>query len=228
MTEIYAHRGLHLREIENTVPAFLEAKAAGVHGVELDVRRTRDGALVCHHDAHIEGLGNIADLDLSALPSHVATLSDVMNACQGLRVNVEIKNWFEDPGYDPSGSLASETMELLKDMKWLDDIIVSSFDFDTCVAVKSLMPTVPVGWLLNWTESTLEGAHRAAEAGLQAVHPHYRTLHEGDVATIQGLGLEVNVWTVNSENSINLMLDWGVDTIITDDPSLALQLLAAR
>ena len=41
-TEIFAHRGLHITEVENSIPAFLEAKALGVHGVELDVRRTKD------------------------------------------------------------------------------------------------------------------------------------------------------------------------------------------
>ena len=57
MSQVYAHRGLHTSEIENTVAAFVEAKAVGVHGVELDVRRTKDGALVVHHDATISGVG---------------------------------------------------------------------------------------------------------------------------------------------------------------------------
>ena len=47
---------------------------------------------------------------------------------------------------------------------------------------------------------------------------------EGDVGTIQGWGLQVNVWTVNSASSITRMYEWGVDTIITDDPVLALSL----
>jgi glycerophosphoryl diester phosphodiesterase len=228
MSQVYAHRGLHTHEIENTVAAFVEAKAVGVHGVELDVRRTSDGALVVHHDATIAGVGNICDRPLVALPSHVATLTDVMNACAGLHVNVEIKNWFEDPGYDPSSSLATQTMDLLAQMKWLDDVIISSFDLDTCLAVKKLHPSVPVGWLLNWTESTLDCAERAAQAGLNAVHPHYKTLHEGDVDRIHNLGLDVNAWTVNSSSSIERMFAWGVDTVITDDPVLALSLLDSR
>ena len=228
MTQVFAHRGLHTTEIENTVSAFVEAKAAGVHGVELDVRRTKDGALVVHHDAIISGVGDICERDLAELPDHVATLADVMNACSGIQVNVEIKNWFEDPGYDPSGAMATQTMDLLAQMNWLDDVIVSSFDLDTCVAVKKLHPQVDVGWLLNWTESTMKCSQRAAEVGLNAVHPHYKTLSEKDVSIIQSLGLAVNVWTVNSTSSLGRMYDWGVDTVITDDPVLALSLLASR
>jgi glycerophosphoryl diester phosphodiesterase len=224
MSQIFAHRGLHTVERENTVAAFLEAKAAGVHGVELDVRRTKDGALVVHHDAGIAGSGNICDLTVGELPHHVPTLADAMNACTGITVNVEIKNWFEDPGYDPSGAMATQVMDLLSEMKWLDDTIVSSFDLDTCLAVKKIHPAIPVGWLLNWTESTVDCSRRAADAGLDAVHPHYKTLNEGDVALIQGWGLDVNVWTVNSASSLQRMYDWGVDTIITDDPVLALSL----
>lgn len=228
MSQVYAHRGLHASEVENTVAAFVEAKAVGVHGVELDVRRTKDGALVVYHDATISGVGDICEKNLTELPSHVATLTDVMNACAGIKVNVEIKNWFEEPGYDPSGAMAAQTMDLLAELDWLDDIIVSSFDLDTCLAVKKLHPQVDVGWLLNWTESTMECSRRGAEAGLNAVHPHYKTLNEGDVAAIQSLGLAVNVWTVNSASSIDRMYDWGVDTVITDEPVLALSLLASR
>ena len=122
------------------------------------------------------------------------------------------------------GAMATQVMDLLTQLNWLDDTIVSSFDLDTCLAVKKIHPAVPVGWLLNWTESTMDCARRAAESGLDAVHPHYKTVLEGDVGTIQGWGLQVNVWTVNSASSITRMYEWGVDTIITDDPVLALSL----
>jgi glycerophosphoryl diester phosphodiesterase len=227
-TEIYAHRGLHINEPENSVASFLEAKALGVHGVELDVRRTKDGALVVHHDAGIEGLGDICELALQELPEGVATLSDAMTACQGLHVNVEIKNWHEDPGYDPSGAIASQTMDLLAQLGWLEDIIVSSFDLDTCVAVKALHPSVAVGWLLDWRAPVLENARKASELGLQAIHPHFLTVDQAVMDQAHAWGLAVNVWTVNKAEDINTMLDMGADTIITDDPALGLQELAKR
>ena len=54
----FAHRGLHSPDKnipENSLPAFAEAAAAG-YGVELDVRLTRDGALVVFHDDDLSRL----------------------------------------------------------------------------------------------------------------------------------------------------------------------------
>jgi glycerophosphoryl diester phosphodiesterase len=52
--EVFAHRGLHVAERENTLAAFRAAVELGVDGVELDVRRTIDGFLVVHHDSSVD------------------------------------------------------------------------------------------------------------------------------------------------------------------------------
>jgi glycerophosphoryl diester phosphodiesterase len=54
LLRILGHRGARLVAPENTLPAFRAAIAEGADGVELDIRRTADQALVCLHDA---GLG---------------------------------------------------------------------------------------------------------------------------------------------------------------------------
>src|SRR3569832_126956 len=52
-----AHRGSPGLE-ENTVAAILDASARGADWIEVDVRETRDGAFVLHHDADLkESLG---------------------------------------------------------------------------------------------------------------------------------------------------------------------------
>ena len=53
MTQVIGHRGASRAERENTLEAFHAAVAQGADGVELDVRRTADGALAVHHDAHL-------------------------------------------------------------------------------------------------------------------------------------------------------------------------------
>jgi len=45
MTAVFAHRGCTEGFVENTIPAFAEARRLGADGVELDVRLTSDGAL---------------------------------------------------------------------------------------------------------------------------------------------------------------------------------------
>ena len=59
---VVAHRGASKAEQENTIAAFVRAREMGAHMVELDVRRTADGAMVVHHDAAITAMGNIVDV----------------------------------------------------------------------------------------------------------------------------------------------------------------------
>ena len=67
---IVAHRGLSGLYPESTLRAFEEAlKLDGVHGIECDVRLTRDGKLVVHHDNFINrtsnGAGRVAKMDFA-------------------------------------------------------------------------------------------------------------------------------------------------------------------
>jgi len=61
-----AHRGEHLRNPENTIPAFQEAIRLGADYFELDVRTTADGKLVLMHDATVDrctnGHGEVAKM----------------------------------------------------------------------------------------------------------------------------------------------------------------------
>ncbi len=51
---VVAHRGASAYAPENTVPAFTLAATQGATFVEIDLQRTRDGALVCLHDLTLE------------------------------------------------------------------------------------------------------------------------------------------------------------------------------
>ncbi len=48
--QIFLHRAASLAFVENTVPSLEAAVKQGADGVEIDVRRTKDGALVLYHD----------------------------------------------------------------------------------------------------------------------------------------------------------------------------------
>src|SRR3989442_171546 len=80
---------------ENTLEAFTAARSLGADGVELDIHRSADGALVVHHDAAAPGLGVLAEHSLAeiraVIPS-VPTLDEALDTCAGMFVNVEVKN----------------------------------------------------------------------------------------------------------------------------------------
>src|SRR5512142_3209888 len=51
---VFAHRGGAKTGRENTLVAFDRGMAAGAAGLELDVRRSRDGEVVVMHDATVD------------------------------------------------------------------------------------------------------------------------------------------------------------------------------
>ncbi|MCZ7681661.1 MAG: glycerophosphodiester phosphodiesterase family protein [Sandaracinaceae bacterium] len=112
----FAHRGGAALWPENTRVAFEGALALGYRYVETDVHMTRDGKIVCFHDATLErttnGRGRVADLDLAELSRldagyrftpdgvtypfrgrglRVPTLEEALALSPDLRLNVEIK-----------------------------------------------------------------------------------------------------------------------------------------
>jgi glycerophosphoryl diester phosphodiesterase len=226
VTEVFAHRGLHQVERENTVAAFLAARAAGAHGVELDVRLSADGALVIHHDPLIGGRP-VSQTPWREMPDYVPSLAGAMGACASMSVNVEIKNSLGEPGYDPTGALATRVVEVLHEGSWAERCVVSSFDLATCRRVVEVDPGLLVGLLVEPGCDLADALARAAEAGCRALHPYVADVDAAAVAHARELGLALNVWTVNERHDLEAMIGLEVACVITDDPVGALELLAA-
>ncbi|HEY8080810.1 MAG TPA: glycerophosphodiester phosphodiesterase [Acidimicrobiales bacterium] len=223
MTKVFAHRGDARAAPENTVAAFLAAVAAGADGVELDVRRSADGALVVHHDPAIEGLGAIADLLVRDLPPDVALLDDAMDVLEPLTVSVEIKNDPKGPGYDATGSISHQVVARLEERGDLDRVIISSFDLATLDAARQAHPAVALGWLLGYTADPLDAIDVVVAHDVGAVHPFVLTVTQEVVDRAHAAGLDVTTWTVNARHDIERMVTLGVDIVITDDVALGLE-----
>lgn len=228
-----AHRGARAAAPENTIEAFALAATMGADGVELDARRTADGALVVNHDAAAPGLGVLCELtlgDIRARRPEIPTLGEALDACAGMLVNIEIKNLAGDADYDPSERAAAVVVQTLHDRDRRDDVIVSSFSLGAIERVRKLDATIPTGFLTLIGFDPLEGTAIAAERGHEAVHPDVRSMAGPVAAAVaaraHALGVDVNVWTVNDPIEMQRLADAGVDAIITDVPDVARQAFA--
>ncbi len=216
VTAVFAHRGCTQGFVENTLGAFAEARRLGADGVELDVRQTADGALVVHHDPMVPDVGVVAQLGVRDLPPHVPLLADALAVCEGMVVNVEIKNDPGEPGWDPGEVVAALTAAVVDDAGWTSRVIVSSFQLSTLLAVQAADRRLRLGALWGLVADSARGLAEATSSGFVAVHPFVASVDRALVDEAHGRGLAVNVWTVNAAADLQAMVDLGADAVITD------------
>ena len=173
--QVIAHRGASKAAPENTVEAFALAGRMGADAVELDVRRTRDGALVVHHNPDLPDGRLIRDVDAADLPSSVPTLGAALDACAG---DVGERRDQERSRARPTStrptSIADETMALLlardEHDRWRD-LVVPHRDDRPCRAIADAGDAAPIrtAWLTASCPTTSSALlHRG---GHVALHP---------------------------------------------------------
>jgi glycerophosphoryl diester phosphodiesterase len=223
---VLGHRGSPRRARENTLESFARARDDGADGVELDVHRTRDGALLVHHDAEVAGVGVIAHHDAEAVRAAFAwipTLAEALDECLGLLVNVEIKNSPSALDFDPRESVAAAVVELLAARGGCDRVLVSSFHLSSIDRVRALDAAVPTGYLTVVDPPPAEAIATAVQGGHGAVHPFFGMLADDTARTVteraHAEGVVVRTWTVNEPDDVVRLAAAGVDALITDVPA---------
>jgi glycerophosphoryl diester phosphodiesterase len=221
--QVIAHRGASRVERENTLAAYHAAARLGAHAVELDVRRTADGALVVHHDAHLPDGRLLVEIDVTEVPTEVPSLAAALDACAGMWVNVEIKNSVGDPDHDPTQIVARGVMQELhargESQRWL----ISSFDMATIDRCRAIDPTVRTAFLC--VEPPAGIADQLVRAGHAALHPWFGCATDDVIAACHAAGVQVNVWTVDEPTDLETLARRGVDGLCTNVPDVALKVL---
>lgn len=242
MTQVIGHRGAPRAERENTVAAFRAATGQGADGVEMDVRRTADDALVVHHDARLAGGEAIVALTWAELPDPIPDLATAVGACAGLgTVNVEVKNSPGDVDFDPGLGIADRVADVLLARPATDRaaLLVSCFHLPTLARLRARAPGIATGWLVvgppavplraraitesgEWIAATVAAV---IDGGHQALHPHHASVGPELVAAAHEAGLAVRAWTADDPGRIAWLAGIGVDAVITNVPDVALAAL---
>ncbi|MSO59030.1 MAG: glycerophosphodiester phosphodiesterase [Ilumatobacteraceae bacterium] len=227
-TQVIAHRGASHAEPENTLTAFAKAVDMGADAVELDVRLSRDGVMVVHHDARLKDGRVIVQTDARELPLYIPALEQALDACSGLWVNIEIKNDPNEPDFDPGEILAAQVADMLRGRAEYDRWLISCFRRETVDAMHALLPDVGTAWL---TTGVRDADIASVAAGLRdsghlALHPWVNLLTEHVIEVCHENGLEVNTWTCDDPARMQQIISWGVDGICTNVPEVAIAVLA--
>lgn len=235
---VVAHRGASVEQPENTLAAFEAAIDAGADAVEFDVRLTRDGHAVVMHDPDVsrttDGHGLVSTLTLAevrrlriAVPAGgaaaVPTMDEALGCLSGrAAADIELKNAWDEPGYDPRGAPALEaTLDGLDGSGFAGPVLLSSFDEPTVLRSRSLRPDVPTG-LLTGAETDFAAALEAAAGGDHPwVLPFVGQVLEAGAdfpAEVHEAGLKLGAWIADDEEMARTLFSWGVDAVATNDP----------
>jgi glycerophosphoryl diester phosphodiesterase len=227
---VFAHRGGAALAPENTLAAFANAMALGADGIELDVRMSRDGRVVVHHDQTLERttrlrgpVGHWTADELARV--NVPELGTVLREWRDARLIIELK--LNDPEF---GRLV---VEELRTADAVDRVCVGAFAVTVQRAVRREEPRLATSaareevrvalyrsWL-GWPVSrpSWAGYQVPERAGATRVVSK-RFIHHAHRA-----GLGVQVWTVDAVRDAQRLLDWGVDALITDRPDVMVPLV---
>ena len=222
---VVAHRGASHDRPENTAAAFTEARLQGADWVELDVRLSADDVLMVHHDAHYGDGRLVREVPAGDSPEDVLNLAEALEACDGMGVNVEVKNLPGDPDHDASDLVCEAVAGLVAAYRPTDELLVSSFDITAVDRIRASEPSLPTGWLVMERHGTDLMLDRAVAHGHGAVCPWDTLVDESMVEAAHERGLRVVVWTVDDPGRILQLADWEVDGIITDCPGVARQVI---
>lgn len=224
--DVMAHRGASLTHPENSLAAFRAAIEVGADAVELDVRRTADEVLVVFHDAHLADGRMLADVEAAELDKSIPTLAEALEVCSSICTNVEVKNLPGDPDYDPDNLISVAVAGLIGAHQATQRVIVSSFNTGSLLRLRSESPEIPLAWIVWGQADPRSLLERAAGVGVNAIHPHDLLVDARFVAAAHDLGMAVNVWTVNDPLRIRELATFGIDGVMTDDPAMAVRVLA--
>jgi glycerophosphoryl diester phosphodiesterase len=242
---VVAHRGASSTRPENTIPSFEEAIRLGAVMVEFDVRLSRDRVPVVMHDPAVDrttnGRGLVHELiaaQLSSLnagteaaPTPVPTLAEVLRCVSGrAAIAVEIKNIPGEPAFEPTREPIVEAVHAELERQGFDGaVLVVSFNPSSIAASKLVAPDVPTGFLTTDLVPPREALAHAASAGHDMVLPGTRaSIPAGPsfVEEVHAAGLRLGTWTVDDPETVRMLLDRGFDAVASNDPRMALAVLA--
>lgn len=230
---VVAHRGARAHAPGNSLRAFRLARAEGASGVELDVRLSRDGAVVIHHDRKVllpSGkevpvsrltLAELQQIDLGG-GQRIPTLEQALAVtAPELTVNVEIKA--ESPR---TRGLERKVVAAVRAAGAGKRVSISSFNPISIRRVQRLAPELRTAILVQKYAGWRVPAwiSRARD-----INPNARMISARRVKDWHDRGFErVNTWTVNSVREVERVMAAGVDTIMTDDPEAVRAAVDAR
>ena len=239
---VIAHRGGAREVPENTWSAVEHVESLGLTWMETDLHATADDVVVLSHDAdqgRIGGRGTLSELtwdeaaELDAGDGRgLVRLDEVLEAHPGLALNVDLK--------EPA--VVQPALQVVRAADALDRVRFASFSARRLAMLRRQEPRATtslggfdIAGLMLLSEAALPLPHtrwgwtrgRVDAVQVPPMHRGMQVVTRRFVAQAHTAGLEVHVWTIDEPEEMRRLAALNVDAIMTDVPTLALEILGS-
>ena len=221
-----AHRGKHDKYFENTLNAFKEAARGDYFGIETDIHLTKDNYWVVHHDPDFLSGGQkyaIAEFtkdEVIKLPldnnqndkgAFIPLFEDYLKICKesGKRPIIEFKP------KNPRLKYIKQVVKFVKELYDLNEVTFIAFYPWPLIKLRlAYGKKVHLQQLLE--EGHYKTLYKWAKFFKMDIDIEDRLLTTELVEIFHKKNLKVNCWTVDDEEMLRKLEDWGVDYITTN------------
>jgi len=237
MTQIYGHRGAKGEAPENTLAGFEHCLKQGVRRCELDLHLSSDGEPMVIHDSTLMRttgkLGDVsefagkelvrmdarADAPAWPLPCPIPRLSEVLARCPFEHFQLEVKQVSKGV----AEKMAKEIAFLVDRHQISECVTVTSASPQVLDALREHAPQLARGLVAE--RSLRCPVDKALRYGCTMLALNWRACTVERINKAKSVGLHLSVWTVNDASEMQRLASLGVDSLITDFPTLALATL---
>jgi len=210
--KIIGHRGARGLAPENTITSLLKALEYKVDMIEFDIRVSKDGVAVLHHNRTLQdasgnrlGIEQHTYEELKEHKTDLATLDDALKTiggktllCIEVKRNVPIK----------------PVVQTLKNYK--HKFFLASKSQKTLLELHHALPNVPKIVTEPW--SGLRAVHRAKQLGTKTLSMNQLFLWSGFIAATKHRGYELYAYTLNDLKKAKHWVNYGLSGVVTDFP----------
>lgn len=228
--EVTAHRGASANYPENTMRAFVGAKDLGADWIELDVQQTKDNKIIIIHDKNLKrttgvnkntkelSYEEIKNLDAGSFfdktyeGEKIPLLEEVIEFAKvnNMKLNIELKPTGEEIDF------VGKVIEIIKKYHFEENCVLASSNYNILEEVKKEDANMKTLYVMSLAYGNITELQSADAFSIEST-----SITSSLVSHIHKEGKKIQAWTVNTEESIQKMIDLNVDNIITDNVTLA-------
>lgn len=193
--------------------------------------QSADGTVLAGADYHIPTLAEVFTFVENYAQADEKTDVQRENASQVL-FNIETKRKPNDSSAigddfdgENAGAFELAILDVIAEFDVLERVILQSFDHRSLWAIKAAEPDITLAALTNRDRPRLSFY---ADQGVAIWSPRYTELNQALLAEAHELDILVIPWTVNDRDDMQMLIELGVDGIISDFPDRLVDLVDSQ